>query len=194
MAIDEVRATGGLELPPGASMLMQSLSSVGYTTAAALADLVDNSIATRAQTVRICMAMTPHPFVAIVDDGTGMDQDTLVNAMRFDSNDPRNAREANDFGRFGLGLKTASLSQCRRLTVATLQGAQVFMARRDLEECDRRGTWRLQRPDWADLPQEPLAILKRQGRGRLLFGRNWTGSRRPEPTRPCCPGSVRSSV
>jgi Histidine kinase-, DNA gyrase B-, and HSP90-like ATPase len=111
----------GVELPPFASVLMQSLRSVGYTTAAALADLVDNSITAHANAVRICVAMSSSPFVAIIDDGTGMDETTLVSAMRFGSRDPRDPREATDLGRFGLGLKTASLSQCRRLTVATLK-------------------------------------------------------------------------
>src|SRR5438552_285255 len=67
----------GIELPPVASMLMQSLRSVGYSTAAALADLIDNSITAKASTVRISVAMTPRPFVAVTDDGCGMDEATL---------------------------------------------------------------------------------------------------------------------
>lgn len=159
----------GMELPPVASMLMQSLRSVGYTTAAALADLVDNSIAAQAHNVRICVSMASNPFVAIVDDGTGMDEATLVSAMRFGSRDPRDLRQGRDLGRFGLGLKTASLSQCRRLTVASLQDGRLSVARWDLDDCDRRGTWWLERPNPDELPREPLDILKANERGTSVI-------------------------
>jgi len=167
--ICNVRLAGGIELPPVASMLMQSLRSVGYTTAAALADLVDNSIAAQAHTVRICVAMVPSPFVAIVDDGNGMDETTLVAAMRFGSCDPRRPRMGADLGRFGLGLKTASLSQCRRLTVAALKDSQMSIARWDLDEYDRRDTWWLERPPQSELPREPIAILEQQGHGTAVI-------------------------
>lgn len=159
----------GIELPPIASMLMQSLRSVGYSTAAALADLVDNSIAANANAVRISVAMMPNSFVAISDDGIGMDEKTLLSAMRFGSRDPRDRREGTDLGRFGLGLKTASLSQCRKLTVATLRDGQLSIARWDLDECDRRGTWWLERPHRSELPSEPIAILEEQGHGTSVI-------------------------
>jgi hypothetical protein len=158
-----------MELPPVASILMQSLRSVGYTAAAALADLVDNSIAAQAQTVRICVARTPSPFVAIVDDGNGMDEATLVAAMRYGSRDPRQARHGHDLGRFGLGLKTASLSQCLRLTVISLTDGQLRTAQWDLEECERRRTWWLERPDPGELPREPISILEQQCRGTAII-------------------------
>jgi hypothetical protein len=162
----------GIELPPIASMLMQSLRSVGYTAAAALADLIDNSIAAQARTVRISVSNTPEPHVAVIDDGQGMDEDTLVAAMRFGSTDPRKQRHGIDLGRFGLGLKTASLSQCRRLTVATIASGRLLAARWDLDECDRRGVWWLERPDLAGIPAEPAAILRRQGRGAAIIWQN----------------------
>jgi len=162
-------ACNGVELPPVASMLMQSLRSVGYTAAAALADLVDNSIAAQARAVRINVAMTPSPFVAICDDGTGMSEATLVSAMRFGSRDPRAPREGADLGRFGLGLKTASLSQCRRLTVATLKEGQLSFARWDLDECDRLGTWWLERPTRSAVPHEAIELLEAQGHGTAVI-------------------------
>jgi len=176
--VSSVTVPDGLELPPVASMLMQSLRSVGYTTAAALADLVDNSIAARAQVVRICVTMVPSPYVAIVDDGTGMDGTTLVSAMRFGSCDPRDPRAGADLGRFGLGLKTASLSQCRRLTVATLKDGRLSIARWDLDECDHRGTWWLERPLQSEVPREPIAILEKQGHGTAVL---WEVLDRLEP-------------
>ena len=113
--------SSGFELPPVSSMLMQSLRSVGYSTATALADIIDNSIAAGAHAIRIFLTPTPVPRVVILDDGTGMDEDTLISAMRFGSRDPREPRHGVDLGRFGLGLKTASLSQCRRFSVVSFK-------------------------------------------------------------------------
>src|SRR5687767_10544852 len=98
----EPESLPGLELPPVASLLMQSLRSVGYTTAAAVADLVDNSIAAEARSVKISMLPSMSPKVVILDDGRGMDEETLIAAMRFGSRDPREARTGSDLGRFGL--------------------------------------------------------------------------------------------
>jgi hypothetical protein len=159
----------GVELPPVASMLMQSLRSVGYSTSAALADLVDNSITAKAKTVSISASMRSIPFVAITDDGFGMDETTLLSAMRFGSRDPRDARDRSDLGRFGLGLKTASLSQCRKVSVATLKDGRMTIARWDLDECDRRGSWWLERPNREGLPAEPLNLLEQQRHGTSVI-------------------------
>ena len=165
----DVLTRKGVELPPLAATLMQSLRSVGYSTAAALADLVDNSIAANSRTVQISVTMTPQSFVAICDDGTGMNEETLISAMRFGSRDPREIRAGGDLGRFGLGLKTASLSQCRRLTVATIRNGLFSAARWDMDECDRRGTWWLEQPSLVELPPEPIATLTRQGHGTAVI-------------------------
>ena len=101
---------------------MQSLRAVGYTIQAALADLIDNSLAAGARTVAMDFNAAAAGYVATVDDGGGMDEATLIAAMRFGSRDPREARSGVDLGRFGLGLKTASLSQCRRFTVVSQIG------------------------------------------------------------------------
>lgn len=159
----------GVELPPSASMLMQSLRSVGYTASTALADVIDNSIAANARTIRISFMPGTAPYVAIVDDGTGMDESTLISAMRFGSRDPRDVRQGMDLGRFGLGLKTASLSQCRCLSVVTLKDGQLSTGRWNLETCERRGTWWLERPQLTELPSEPIANLEAQGRGTAVI-------------------------
>jgi hypothetical protein len=158
----------GVELPPVAPMLMQSLRAVGYTTPAALADLVDNSIAAGARTVSIRFTGGPDPFVALIDDGEGMEEAALVAAMRFGSRDPRDARTGMDLGRFGLGLKTSSLSQCRRFSVASLRDRSLSFAAWDLDECERRGIWWLSRPDSSTIPEEVLNLLTAQERGTAV--------------------------
>lgn len=165
----EAKHAGGIELPPVASMLMQSLRSVGYTTAAALADLIDNSISAHSREIRISLTLKPAAFLSIVDDGSGMDEDTLVSAMRFGSCDPRDVRHGIDLGRFGLGLKTASLSQCRRLTVASMKNGHLSIARWDLDACDRRKTWWLERPRRSDVPSDTIKSLEVQGHGTAVI-------------------------
>jgi hypothetical protein len=147
---------------------MQSLRAVGYTIQTALADLIDNSIAAGARTVEIDFDVAHTPYVSTTDDGRGMDEATLVAAMRFGSRDPREARAKLDLGRFGLGLKTASLSQGKRFTAASLQAGVLSIARWDLDECERRGTWWLERPGTLALPQEILDRLKAKGHGTTI--------------------------
>lgn len=157
----------GIELPPIAPLLMQSLRAVGYSMHAALADLVDNSIAAGANTVAIeCDPVAGH--LITIDDGVGMDDATLVAAMRFGSRDPRQARADTDLGRFGLGLKTASLSQCRRFSVVSMHGGEVSVARWDLDECERRGTWWLERPTLGDLPGDIVPRLEANSSGTAV--------------------------
>ncbi|MCA1774216.1 MAG: ATP-binding protein [Loktanella sp.] len=86
----------------------------------ALADVIDNSITAAASSVRIhADTLTDDPTIEIFDDGAGMDRDALVEALRPGGRNPREDRSENDLRRFGLGLKSASFSQCRRLTVAS---------------------------------------------------------------------------
>ncbi len=95
------------------------MRSIGYDPAAAAADLVDNSIAAGASIVSIRFDPGVPRAIAFIDDGCGMNSDGLLAAMRHGSQSPVESRSENDLGRFGLGLKTASMSQCRRLTVVT---------------------------------------------------------------------------
>jgi hypothetical protein len=122
--------------PPHAGHMLESLRGLGYTTATALADLIDNSITANADEIRIHLEWNgPESWVRIVDNGSGMDDASLEAGMRLGGRDPRAERSKNDLGRFGLGLKTASFSQARRLTVASRQsGGQVSCLRWDLDQ------------------------------------------------------------
>lgn len=110
-----------LELPPTPQVLLESLRNTGYTLKSAIADIVDNSITAEAKNISIQFRgyyNNANPWVAICDDGYGMDANTLFSSMKFGSRDITEPRRGEiDLGRFGLGLKTASISQCRKLTV-----------------------------------------------------------------------------
>lgn len=102
--------------------LLESMRSVGYDLNTAIADIIDNSIAANATKISILyFGQGEEPYIAIVDDGDGMDDQTAFEAMQLAGNSPNENRASNDLGRFGLGLKTASLSQARSLLMTTLQ-------------------------------------------------------------------------
>jgi HSP90 family molecular chaperone len=95
------------------------MRDVGYTLDTALADIVDNSVAAGAASVRILAdTASTQPSIGIVDDGIGMTAEELLEAMRLGNRSPLDERMLGDLGRFGLGLKTASFSQCRPHSVA----------------------------------------------------------------------------
>jgi hypothetical protein len=114
--------------------MIEALRGLGYSTATAIADIIDNSISAAAQRVHINFRWDcERSYVVILDDGTGMDANELDLAMRLGERSPLDKRSADDLGRFGLGLKTASFSQCRRLTVASLKDGQLNCLRWDLD-------------------------------------------------------------
>ena len=105
-----------INLPPIAPTLIESTRAIGYSLEAAIADIIDNSIAAKANSVSISFFPLHGAYISILDNGTGMDADELTRAMQYGSQNPLDERNVTDLGRFGLGLKTASLSQCRVLT------------------------------------------------------------------------------
>jgi len=122
-----------------------SLSSLGYSIEAAVADLVDNSISAQAKHVQAIFTWHgSESWVAVVDDGRGMDGGELSSAMTLAARGPSVDRAPDDLGRFGMGLKTASFSQCRQLTVCTRQGGGIAHIRTwDLDAVVSSREWRL---------------------------------------------------
>ena len=107
-----------IEVIPAARRLVRSLRDMGYDFVQAVADLVDNSIAAGAKTIDITIRFDGNnSWLRIADNGCGMNGKIITEAMRYGA-DAR-AYESDDLGKFGLGLKTASMSQCRKLTVAS---------------------------------------------------------------------------
>ena len=99
----------------------------------------------------------PDPRIGVLDDGVGMTEGELLEAMRLGSRSPLEERARSDLGRFGLGLKTASFSQCRALTVVTRTNGTTASARWDLDYIAGSDSWLVQIPDdptsipWTDL-------------------------------------------
>ncbi len=131
-----------IENPPDARSLMTSARSFGnYDLAGALADLVDNSLKARAHKVEVsCLFNNGVPEVRVWDDGHGMSEAELRAAMRPASQNPLEERSPDDLGRFGWGMKSASFSQCTRLTVISTKERITSGAVWDLDTLDN---WRM---------------------------------------------------
>ena len=131
-----------LELAPGASALAESLRDMGYSLRTALADVIDNSITAGARNIELLADTHDQvPAIGVLDDGCGMTRPELLDAMRPGSRSPLEVRDADDLGRFGLGLKTASFSQCRRVTVFTRRDGVATRASWDLDTVAARDKW-----------------------------------------------------
>jgi len=159
-----------LEVIPDPVSLIESMRSVGYSVEAAVADIVDNSLSAGAREIRILYDASDDPFVAIIDDGCGMAADELTAAMRHGSTNPTDQRGSNDLGRFGLGLKTASLSQCRQLTVVSKKDGTVSARCWDLQVVREQGKWVVVVPSPQDLESLPMyKKLAAQESGTLVL-------------------------
>ena len=106
------------ECPPNADAMVESIRAVGYGLEMAVADIIDNSISAGAKNIYVTQNWSgANSYISILDDGRGMNENTLFEAMRLGSRNPLEERDPTDLGRFGLGMKTASFSQCRLMTV-----------------------------------------------------------------------------
>jgi len=139
-------------VPPRVSSFIKSLRDIGYTFEIAVADILDNSLTANAKNIEIYSVASPDLVLCVLDDGIGMDNDSLKEAMRLSTKDPDTKRSGKDLGRFGLGLKTASFSQCRLLTVISKTStSRIFAKQWDIDKVIKSNEWALNSLDDKDL-------------------------------------------
>lgn len=144
-----------IENPPEAGKLMGSMRSFGYSFETAIADIIDNSVSADSHEIHLFFPTDANNcYVAILDDGYGMSKDTLFTAMRYGSSACEDDRDENDLGRFGLGMKSASLSQCRILTVISKNSNKISAYRWDYNLIQGQGKWLLQ-----DLTKDEISVM-----------------------------------
>ncbi len=162
-----------IENTPAPEVLMNSMRAIGYNFKTALADIVDNSISASAKNIYIYSPINDESlFVAILDDGEGMNRDVLVNAMKYGSS--RDNSSITDLGRFGLGLKSASLSQCRTLIVASKSNGQIVAMKWDLDFVQKQQKWSCLELDNDEIKQIPkIDKLKELTHGTLVVWQNF---------------------
>jgi hypothetical protein len=150
-----------IEVLPSPRRLVETLRDVGYDFVGAVADLVDNSIAANATAVEIKVVWDEaDTWLRIADNGVGMDSTTITEALRFGS---ERSYRPDDLGKFGLGLKTASLSQCRQIYVASRMSEQIArleVRRFDLDWIIKNDRWEVEVLSASDRPEELVAPLK----------------------------------
>ena len=159
-------------LPPQAARTIEGLRDTGYEPSDALEDIIDNSIAAGATEVLVRVWMDPagEPLVTVADNGHGMNEAGLINAMTYGSAARQNQAS---LGKFGLGLKTASTAMCRQLTVVTrpADGSTPQAATWDLDFVQERNEWLLQRPDPTPEQVELLNEATEGSAGTLVIWR-----------------------
>lgn len=160
------------KLVPKASTLMGSLRSMGYSFESAVADVIDNSISSHAQNVRVLFPTSPLDELAlgILDDGDGMSEEVLFEAMRYGSLSAEEERSEDDLGRFGMGLKSASLSQCRCLTVVSYDGDDLNGLTWDYNHILETKDWLIQELSNTEIANLPyIEKLRAQSKGTLVI-------------------------
>jgi hypothetical protein len=158
---------------------------MGYDFVAAVTDLIDNSIEAKATTVWIDLDWGKggeSAYVSVVDNGLGMTPRDLREALRFGS---ERDYEDEDLGKFGLGLKTASLSQCLKFTVATRVNpnrSDIAAYCWDVEHVNETNRWEILRIKTNNLHEHILHHLKKTTGTALIWERldRILGYRRPE--------------
>lgn len=156
-------------LPPQASSLTESMRDIGYRLETAIADIIDNSIAAAASKVEICFNFNSgNPTLGILDDGCGMTRSELIDAMRHGSVHPRSERTDGDLGRFGLGLKTASFSQCRQFAVVSRRNGETSGAVWDLDTISEENEWILGILEENEIQESPY-VNKLKSVGTLVL-------------------------
>lgn len=158
------------QIPPAKS-LIDGIRSIGYNFSTSVADIIDNSIAARASEIKMFSdPLSIEPYFCIVDNGIGMDYDELLNAMTFGSDRSNKVDNIIDLGRFGLGLKAASLSQCRLLIVATKKDNKIIAMSYDLKLIEEKNDWVLKvlsNEEICDLPR--IEFLDKYETGTIVI-------------------------
>lgn len=163
-------ATEQSKIPPAKS-LIQGLRCIGYNFSTALADIIDNSISADAKHIQVLSNPDDEePYVVIFDDGHGMGFKELDNAMTLGSNRDEKEDSEYELGRFGLGLKSASFSQCLRLTVASKNCNRINAMRYDLKKIQEKNEWLLDILDTSEIDSLPeIDLLKNANTGTLVI-------------------------
>ena len=155
------KTTNAEEVIPSAKRLINSLRSLGYEFPTAVAEIIDNAIEAEATEVDIQVDFDgENSRVMIANNGKGMSDDQLKEAMRFGSEREYSERS---LGKFGLGLKTASFSQCKTWVVATRNDPQepaIIAYKWDLEHINKSDRWEILPVDETHLDLTAFDYLK----------------------------------
>jgi len=165
------------DFTPDPISLLESSRNLGYSIEEAISDLIDNSITAKAKNIRYEFHWNSGaPFFILKDDGKGMSNENneLINSFRLGSKNPLEERDPNDLGRFGFGMKTASLSQSRTLTVISKKRGFAILARSlDLNFiAEIKQGWKLKNVSEESLQNE-ISFLNNLESGTIIKWNDW---------------------
>jgi hypothetical protein len=164
------------DFTPDPLAILDSNRNLGYSIEEAVADLIDNAITAKATNIIFNLDWKNGiPIFRLQDNGDGMSEDKLINSFKLGSLEKRNPK---DLGRFGFGMKTASLSQARELIVITKQkNDKVYLRSLDLDFIAKNKSWNLKHCDALEFKSE-IEQLNTEGHGTFICWKNW--DRAPE--------------
>ncbi len=158
-------------LEPEAKTLLHGIRAIGYDFATAVSDIIDNSISAGANKIEV--NSNPYPddaYLVILDNGCGMGFNELKNALRLGSNRENVIDDPSQLGRFGLGLKSASFSQCKKLTVASKKTNRINALRYDLDQITLENRWVINELSEDEINQLPdIETLRNFESGTLVI-------------------------
>ena len=162
-------------ITPPATSLLKGLRAIGYNFSTAVADLIDNSITAKAKNIKLYSdPLEDEPYFAILDDGCGMNYNELENAMIFGSDREGKVDCEEDLGRFGLGLKSASLSQCKKLIVVSKKYGRINAMSYDINLIEKTNSWDLQILNDSEISLLPfITELNKLNSGTIVIWNNF---------------------
>ncbi len=163
-----------VESLPNISSLLIAIRSMGYTFESAIEDLIDNSISAGASIVDVFSETQGcSPYIAIVDNGCGMSPKEAGEAMRMGTHLSR-AYNPETLGRFGMGMKSASLSQCSCFTLVTKKDGVLSGFQFDVEQISLANNWvilQLSKEELVNVPE--VAVFNEKEHGTLILWQNF---------------------
>lgn len=167
----------GEDFSPEPINLLQSNRNIGYSIEEAVADLIDNSVAAEANIIKLDFSWNRgQPYFVLSDNGKGMTEanNEIANCFRLGSRNPLEERASNDLGRFGFGLKTASLSQSTSfIVVSKKENYDVCIRSLDLDFIAKENVgWRLRIPN-KDECFGYYKLIDSQSSGTAVIWDNW---------------------
>lgn len=163
-----------LQLEPSPKNHIETLMRVGYSLEMAVGDIIDNSIAAKASNIWIYSPPSDNPFISITDDGHGMAELELQENMRIGCKNPKDERDETDLGRFGSGMKTASFSVARSLTVISKkEGKPICACIYDIDQIIQNDKWIVEALSEDEILKIPeLSKVFKSGHGTQLIWKN----------------------
>tara|TARA_B100000674_G_C37946120_1_gene965003 strand:+ start:253 stop:2019 length:1767 start_codon:yes stop_codon:yes gene_type:complete len=152
-----------------------SLTKTGFkSTHYAIGELIDNSIQSALEdkknkqcNIEIIAIDKDEKLskVIIIDDAGGMDPDTLRKSLgvgkgKYSEENKKKRVGLGKTSKFGLGLKQASLSQCKRFEVYSWQSNKTFMSYLDTELMRTGKLEIVPKPEEINVPKEIFDITK----------------------------------